>query len=109
MFNSFNYTMEAFFFFIRLFCREWEASSFWHKPIFCFTAVKIFALILWLKAHLCRADVESAEKFLANWLLASALMVCSTTPIQKIRIMKRNMVKGNENRIYQINNQQYQI
>ena len=23
-----------------------------------------------------------------------------TTPIQKIRIMKRNMVKGNENRIY---------
>ena len=32
-----------------------------------------------------------------------------TTPIQKIRIMKRNMVKGNENRIYQINNQQYQI
>ena len=32
-----------------------------------------------------------------------------TTPIQKIRIMKRNMVKGNENQIYQINNQQYQI
>ena len=32
-----------------------------------------------------------------------------TTPIQKIRIMKRNMVKGNENRIYQINNQQYEI
>ena len=59
---------------------------------------------------LCHAKIGN---FLACYVLVY-LMLCkivhrSATPIQKIRIMKRNMVKGNENRIYQINNQQYQI